>query len=163
MSSGVDEAVAVLHCASRWGRSRGLLTVTSPGRLLEAGGKRPAAVSSKLERTAMAAEDELERTVLRLIFWLHWELEGKGRRRSARLIEERSRLELAAAEDSTAAISAGIGAGLRRCSIKWTERSRRGRGGWGAAREGLGRPSFIARGEPAGRPTARRLNARRCT
>ena len=64
-SSGVDEAVAVLHCASRWGRSRGLLTATSPGRLLEAGGKRPAAVSSKLERAATAAEDELEHTVLR--------------------------------------------------------------------------------------------------
>ena len=84
------------------------------------GGERPAAVFFKLERTAKAAEDELEHTVPCLLVWLHWELEGKGRRRSARLIEERSRLELAAAEDSTAAISAGIGAGLRRCSIKWT-------------------------------------------
>ena len=149
-SSGVDEAVARAALRLTLGTLERSPHRDEPGKAAGGGGERPAAVLSKLKRTTKAAEDELEHTVLRLLFWLHWELEGKGRRCSARLIEEQSRLELAAAKDSTAAISAGIGAGLRRCSIKLTETSRRGRGGWGAAREGLGRPSFIARGEPAG-------------
>ena len=55
------------------------------------------------------------------------------------LIAERPRLELATVEDSTTAISAGIGAGLRRCSIKWAERSRRGERRMVCGERGLGR------------------------
>ena len=105
----------------------------------------PTAYGSKLERTAMAAEDGHEHTVPCLIFWLPWELEGKIRRRSARLIEERHWLELATAGFRRRRPRPEIGAGLRRCSIKWAEMSRRGRERWCVAREGSGGSFYSSR------------------